>query len=280
MQKTDVINSLVHIIKYFMRGLGNKFISYLPEYKSIIIEGYNTKSYSCYIYAYENICTVFARDVSLLDDLTLFLKELFLITFSKYLTTEDSWEENSDITKDFFGLLFHLLKLNPIILLNLDLLNNLISLSISKLGINHIDSLKNLIYFLELFITFNKKDSVKFLDEATINFYFEEKVFKIIKMHGNDIIKNFILVTLNKTQKIIFEYLTDFLLKLIKIFRNESVEWFKNSMELIPSDCLTDSEKIKLILTITNFEEKTTEDAFYNFYKRCERRHNRMRKFN
>jgi len=263
-----------------MRGLGDKFIPYLPDYKRIIIEGYNSKACSSFIYAYENICSVFAQKFNMLDDLTLFLKELFLITFSKYLTTEESYDEYSDITKDFFGLLFHVIKLNPVILFNLDILEDLVSLSISKLGITHIDSLKNLIYFLEVFTTFNKKDSAKYIDEPTKQYYFDEKVCKLIRKHGNDIIKNFILVTIYKTHKAIFDYTVDFLFILIKLFREECVQWFTNCIDLIPSDCLTESEKNKLIMSIQNFDEKTTDEQFINFYNRCERRYHRMRKFN
>jgi len=263
-----------------MRGLGDKFIPYLTDYKKIIINGYNSKPCSSYIYAYENICSVFAQKFNMLDDLTLFLKELFLITFSKYLTSEKSYDEYSDITKDFFGLLFHVIKLNPVILFNLDVLDDLIALTISKLGITHIDSLKNLIYFLEVFVTFNKKESSKYIDEVTKKFYFEEKVCKLIKKHGNEIIKNFILVTIYKTHKAIFDYIVDFLFILFNLFKDECVQWFNNNKDLIPSDCLTDSEKNKLILSIQNFNEQTTEEALVNFYNRCERRYHRMRKFN
>jgi len=263
-----------------MRGLGDKFIPHLHDYKRIIIDGYNIKPCSSFIYAYENICSVFAQKFDMLDDLTLFLKELFLITFSKYLTTDESYDEHSDITKDFFGLLFHVIKLNPVILFNLDILEDLISLSISKLGITHIDSLKNLIYFLEVFVTFNKKDSAKYIDEPTKQYYFEEKVCKLIMKHGNEIIKNFILVTIYKTHKAIFDYMVDFLFILIKLFKDECVQWFTNCKELIPSDCLTESEKNKLIMSIQNFDEKATDEQFINFYNRCERRYHRMRKFN
>lgn len=263
-----------------MRGLGNRFLTYLPEYKDIILEGYKKKACSSYIYAYENICTVFASNLSLLDDLTLFLKEIFLITFSEYLTSDESYEDYSDITKDFFGLLFHLLKLNPIIVLNFDLLEDLIALTISKLGITHIDSLKNLIYFLELFLRFDKNNAAQKLDKETVKFYFEEKVCKLIRKHGKDIVMNFIAVTVNKTQKMIFYYLFDFLVVLIKLFREETVQWFTACKDLIPSDCLTETEKVKLILSVQNYEDKSTEDAFYNFYKRCERRYHRIRKFN
>ena len=184
-----------------MRGLGQNFKPYLPEYKEIIIEGFNKKPFSAYIYAYENICSVFASDLSLSDDLTLFLKEIFLISFTKYLTDEDSFEYYQEITNDFFGLLFHLLKLNPAVLFKLDILEDLISLIISKLGFIHIDSLKNLFYFLELFVTFEQKQSSKLLDENTKKFYFEEKVCKLIKKHGNELIKNFITLTVYKTNK-------------------------------------------------------------------------------
>ena len=95
-----------------MRGLGQNFKAYLPEYKEIILEGLNKKAFSAYIYAYENICSVFACDFTLVNDLIIFLKEIFLISFTKYLTDEDSFEYYQEITNDFFGLLFHLLKLN------------------------------------------------------------------------------------------------------------------------------------------------------------------------
>lgn len=263
-----------------MRGLGQNFKPYLNEYKNIIIEGYNKKAYSAYIYAYENICSVFAPDLSLLNDLIIFLKEIFLISFSKYLTDEDSFEYYQDITNDFFGLLFHLLKLNPIILFNLDILEDLISLIVSKLGLIHIDSLKNLFYFLELFVTFEKKEASKLIDENTRKFYYEEKVSKLIKKHGNEIIKNFITLTVYKTNKNLFTYLKDFVIILINKFPEDSLNWFSNCLEFIPSDCLTKSEQIKLINYIKNNDKAGVKDSLKNFYKRCEIRYSRMRVYN
>jgi len=267
-------------MKYFMRGLGQKFKAYLPEYKEIIIEGYNIKPYSAYIYAYENICSVFASDYTLLNDLIIFLKEIFLISFTKYLTDQDSFEYNQEITNDFFGLLFHLLKLNPVILFNLDILEDLISLIISKLGFIHIDSLKNLFYFLELFVTFERKQSSKLIDENTKKFYFEEKVCKLVKKHGHEIIKNFITLTVYKTNKNLFTYLKDFVIILIEMFREDCIQWFGNCLQFIPSDCLTQSEQIKLINYIKGADASGVKDSLKNFYKRCEIRYCRMRTFN
>ena len=157
-----------------MRGMGSEFKKYLEDYLNLILEGYKINPISSYIYAFEVVATVFANDSSVEGVLKIMLKELCLQTFNHYLTTPEEFENNIHLTEDFFGLLYRLIRLNPLIILDFELFENIIYISIENIGISHPDSAKNIIYLLDKIITFHEIPKMKNLDERVLGAYFEK----------------------------------------------------------------------------------------------------------
>jgi hypothetical protein len=264
----DIVEVLTQIIKHFMRGMGSDFKKYLEDYLTLILEGYKINPISSYIYAFEVIATVFVNDSSVEDLLKIMLKELCLQTFNFYLTTSEDFENNIHLTEDFFGLLYRIMRLNPLIILDFELFENIIYVSIQNMGISHPDSAKNLIYLLDKIITFHNIPKMKNLDEAILGRYYEKVKSTILKF-GEGLVNKIVNYILSVPPNIIFENLKDLSKNLMENYPHESTIWFENSLRLLPQDCLTNSEKEKFVKAILNYNENVMDDILENFYRRC-----------
>jgi len=60
----------------------------------------------------------------------------------------DSFEENTDLSEDFFGLIERITRINPVVIVDSNLFETLVMVSINCIGIEHIDTSKNITYFL------------------------------------------------------------------------------------------------------------------------------------
>ncbi len=251
-----------------MRGMGSDFKKYLQDYLTLILEGYKINPISSYIYAFEVIATVFVNDSSVEDLLKLMLKELCLQTFNFYLTTPEDFENNVHLTEDFFGLLYRIMRLNPQIILDFELFENIIYVCIENMGISHPDSAKNLIYLLDKIVTFHKIPKMKNLDESVLGRYYEKVKNTLLKL-GEGLVLKIVNYILSVPPNIIFENLKDLTKDIMESYPNESAIWFEKSLRLLPQDCLTNTEKDKFVKTITNYNENIMDDILENFYRRC-----------
>lgn len=264
----DIVEQLTQIIKHFMRGMGSEFKYYLEDYMNLILEGYKINPISSYIYAFEIIATVFVNDSSVENLLKLMLKELCIQTFNCYLTTAEDFENHPHLTEDFFGLIYRLIRLNPIIILDFELFENILYICITNIGLNHIESAKNIIYFLCKVVKFHEISKMKNMDESVLGAYFE-KVKSVFLKLGEGFVQKMVDLMLSVPPSLIFEILKDLILDLIEVYPSECAVWFKKSLKDLPHDCLTNTEKEKFINTIVNYNEKTMGDILENFYRRC-----------
>jgi len=248
--------------------MGSDSKKYLEEYLTIILEGYKINPISSYIYAFEVVATVFASDPSVENILKIMLKELYLQTFNFYLTCAKDFEENILLTEDFFGLIYRLIRLNPVLILDFELFENIIYVSIENIGISHPESAKNIIYLLDKIITFHEIPKMKNMEEKNLRAYYEKVKSALIKI-GDGMINNIITYIISVPPSMIFENLKDLIKDLIVNFPNESAGWFERNLKLLPADCLTNSEKDKFLKIIQNYNENAMEDILENIYRRC-----------
>lgn len=264
----DIVEVLTQIIKHFMRAMGSDFKKYLEDYLTLVLEGYKINPISSYIYAFEVIATVFVNDSSVEEILKLMLKELCMQTFNFYLTTPEDFENNLHLTEDFFGLLYRIMRLNPLIILDFELFENIIYVAIQNIGISHPDSARNIIYLLDKIITFHDIPKMKNLDESVLGRYYEKVKSTILKF-GEGLVSKIVNYILAVPPNIIFENLKDLTKDLIENYKNECMMWFEKSLVLLPQDCLTNSEKEKFVKTIINYNDNIMDDILENFYRRC-----------
>ncbi len=260
-----------------MRAIKSEFKKYLQDYMNIILEGYKTNSISSYLYAFEVIATVFLDDNSVEPWLMIMFKELCLQTFNNYLTCTEDFENNPTLSEDFFGLLFRIIRLTPRVILDSELFENLLLISLQNIGISHPECANNLISFLSKVVTFNEIKKVDEMEQATIMMY-SEKIRNLMKKFGESFVTKILNYLLTVPPKIIYENLKLLLLDLIENYKEDSVVWFMNGLKEIPADCLTNTEKEKFIRSIENYNENKMEDIIDNFYRRCLSRLYRQKK--
>lgn len=251
------------------------FKQFLEEYLTIMLDGYKTIPISSYLYAFEIIVTVFVNDVSVLNMLQKSFKELCVQTFTNYLTSMEDFENETQLSEDFFGLLFRLIRLNPFLIFDSELFDNLIYVCINNIGISHPETNKNIIYFLDKIITFQEIKRMKDLDNETLEKYYT-KVKNNIKSFGENLVNKIVEYILSVPASMLFDHLKDLIKSLVRAFPEESALWFSKSLKSLPNDCLTNTEKDKFVKNILNFDDRTMEDTLDNFYRRCLSRLHRM----
>lgn len=260
----EIIENLTQIIKHFMRGMGSEFTQYLEDYMKLVLEGYRINPISSFIYAFEVVASVFVNDPSIEPMFRIMLKELCLQTLNFYLTTVEDYENNPNLTEDFFGLLFRLIRLNPNIIIDFDLLEVIVNICITNIGLTHIESSKNIIYFLDKLITFYEIPKMKNLDEKHLAVYCE-KVKIVISKVGDSLVSKIISFNLTVPPGIIFEKLKDLIIDLIKTYKDESALWFERHLTSLPQDCLTNIEKGTFVKTNIEFNDNIMEDILETF---------------
>lgn len=267
----DLVESMTQVIKHFMRGMNEDFKKYLEEYMNLILEGYKIVPISSYIYSVEIIASVFANDSSMKEILKMLLKEICQITCNNYLTTFADFENNPQLTEDFFGLIYRMLRLNPFIILDSDILESLFVLSINTITVSHIDSAKNISHFIEKIITFYNHNKIKNLDNQQLTIYYD-KVRALVKNYGECLVMAIINYTLTSPPQILFDLIKEILKQLMQNFTEETTIWFQKAIQPVPHDCLTNKEKEKFIKLISAYNDDQMDDMLQNFYKRCIRR--------
>ena len=154
--KSDTVENIIQLIKIYMRGLGNNFIKFIPEYIDCIIKGYKSIPISSYLYAFEILVAAFCEDNN--EQLKTLLNKTFndicQITLGGYIKNEFDLNILVEIGYDFFGMLFRILKKCPTILFKSPLLKNIINSALVYFNTNQIQDVKNIITFFQLIFIF------------------------------------------------------------------------------------------------------------------------------
>jgi hypothetical protein len=264
----DLIEILIQIMKYFMRGMGSDFKVYLEDYLLILLRGYQGTPISSYIYSLEVVASVFIKDLSVENLLKVMLKEFCVLTFSQYLRTFQELEDNPHLTEDFFGFLYRLMQLNPCIILDFEMFEDVMRVCILNIHLTHPESSKNLIYLLDKIVTFQDIPRMKNMGEEVLNIY-SEKVRSTLLKNGDELVSKIISYTLSVPPSIIYDNLKEMIKNIMIQYPNEAAIWFQKYLQTLPHDCLTNSEKDKFIRYITNFNSDIMDDILDNFYRRC-----------
>ena len=146
----DIVENSIQLIKVYMRGLVDNFIKFIPEYVNCIINGYKLSPISSYIYGFEVLVTVFPnrKEKELINLLNGTFNELCKITFYNYIKKESDLDIYVQIGEDFFGMLYRVMKQSPRIILESQILDDLINISLDYMTTYQIEIAKNIMIFL------------------------------------------------------------------------------------------------------------------------------------
>jgi hypothetical protein len=268
-----VIEQCTQLIKHFMRGMGSDFIPVLEDYMKTILEGYKTIPIPSYIYAFEIIASAFNDDTTR-PLIKLIFKEIVKLTLENYLVTDEDFD-NVQLTEDFFGLFYRLLKVNPFIVFDSELFDDIVVFCIKKMDISHIDTCKNILYFLEKLVNFQELSKMRNVDQELLTVYYS-KVKININNFGELLVSKIISFTVSVPPSMIYEHVKELIFSLAKNYPNECATWFDRQLKTsVPHDCLTNSEKEKIIQNMLNYSESNLDDLLDIFYRRCLARINR-----
>ncbi len=247
-----IVEATIQVLKFFMRIMNNLFLPYLDEFLGIIIVNYKKHAFSSYLYCFEITVSVFGCATG---DSFIYLKkvlsQLYEITFNYYLTNPTQMSNNTHLTDEIFGLLFRCFKINPLLILDSDNYEAMISMSINNIDIKHPDTAMNIISLLKRFITYQNHYIIKGL-QKTVQEEYNYKVNCIMNNHGQSLVYKILFYIQEVPLENIFSFLLELNSTIIYLFAN-SASWYKTPIELIPDNRLTNSEKIKLIGLISDY---------------------------
>ena len=273
--KSDTVENIIQLIKIYMRGLGNNFIKFIPEYIDCIIKGYKSIPISSYLYAFEILVAAFCEDNN--EQLKTLLNKTFndicQITLGGYIKNEFDLNILVEIGYDFFGMLFRILKKCPTILFDSPLLKNIINSALVYFNTSQIQDVKNIITFFRLILSYEA--SPKFKDLQKNNNALYEKYKNIAQDQINNfgyllcdkILNSFVDAPTEGVIEDVIELFKDFIMYQKPIL----LKGMEIHLKKISNDILTIKEKEEFINLINNFDIKEKEfDRFIdNFKNRC-----------
>ena len=273
--KSDTVENIIQLIKIYMRGFGNNFIKFIPEYVDCIIKGYKSIPISSYLYAFEILVSTFCEENN--EQLTSLLNKTFndicQITLDGYIKNEFDLNILVEIGYDFFGMQFRILKECPTILFDSPLLKNIINSALVYFNTNQIQDVKNIITFFQLILSYEDSSKLKELQKKNNILY--EKYKNIIQNQINNfglllcekILNSFVDAPTEGVIEDIIELFKEFILYQKPILLKGMEIHLKN----ISNDILTNKEKEEFIDIINNFDakEKKFNRFIDNFKNRC-----------
>ena len=273
--KSDTVENIIQLIKIYMRGLGNNFIKFIPEYIDCIIKGYKSIPISSYLYAFEILVAAFCEDNN--EQLKTLLNKTFndicQITLGGYIKNEFDLNILVEIGYDFFGMLFRILKKCPTILFDSPLLKNIINSALVYFNTSQIQDVKNIITFFRLILSYEASPKFKDLQKN------DNALYEKYKNIAQDQINNFGYLLCEKILNSFVDAPTEGVIEdvidLFKDFIMYQKPILLKGMEIhlkkISNDILTIKEKEEFINLINNFDIKEKEfDRFIdNFKNRC-----------
>lgn len=118
-----IIEKIARFIKYVMRCLKNDFAPFLQDLFNCVLRNFEKEPISSYLYIIEFTTTVFNENteytIYLSETLTKVL-ELCFSYFGKFDSVLQAFEEEPNLTEDFFGMLNRIMKYAPEVMLHVD----------------------------------------------------------------------------------------------------------------------------------------------------------------
>ena len=273
--KSDTVENIIQLIKIYMRGLGNNFIKFIPEYIDCIIKGYKSIPISSYLYAFEILVAAFCEDNN--EQLKTLLNKTFndicQITLGGYIKNEFDLNILVEIGYDFFGMLFRILKKCPTILFDSPLLKNIINSALVYFNTSQIQDVKNIITFFRLILSYEASPKFKDLQKN------DNALYEKYKNIAQDQINNFGYLLCDKILNSFVDAPTEGVIEdVIELFKDFIMyqkpillKGMEIHLKKISNDILTIKEKEEFINLINNFDIKEKEfDRFIdNFKNRC-----------
>ena len=272
----DLVEEIIQLIKFYMRGFKDNFKLYIPEYLNCLIEGYKLSPISSYLYGFEILITVFGNyeEENIKNMINVMFNQLCQITFNNYIRNRNDLLINVQLGEDFFGLMYRILKISPIFLIDSEMLDNIISISLENLSIDQIQISKNIIIFINNLIncpykTFLNEMKKKNQDKYVIYY---NKIQKKIEGFISSLIKEILHILLLVPPNVIYENISELIMNLVKKQQNLCVKYFSEHLKEFPGDVLTNKEKDNFIMLIQNIsiQEKKFEDYLEVILKRCQ----------
>ena len=267
---SNIIEILVQITKYYMRGLVLNFKKYLNDYLEILINGYKSYPISSYIYGFETIITVFGpmKDYEIRQILDNFLSLIIEITFNKYLinfneiNNENNNEINENLQTDFFGLLMRITKKSPTLMFNNKYFEKIINFTIDNILVPIFDVAKNILKFLD--IVWDPKKYI--FDEIGGDTNFEQ-IFQNISEKNKIFAQNLLVKIFNLYQIVppteLIELLDDMFYTYLSNYGDVCINIIINIFSQLPKDILNNREKENFVEMIKNI--KNNKEKFYKF---------------
>ena len=271
----SIVENSIQFIKVYMRGLVNNFIKFIPEYVNCIINGYELSPISSYIYGFEVLVTVFPKRKE--EELRKILNDTFNkicnITFNNYIKKKSDLDIYVQIGEDFYGMLYRTMNQSPRIIIESEILESLINISLNYMTTYQIQVAKNIMIFFQFFIKFPKS---KFFNDL----YKEDQILaenckKIIQNQinkfGDILCQKILYIFINTSIEQIIEDLTELLVIFISYQKSLVIKGMNIYLKDCPNDILTNKEKIQFINLIEDYFAKKEEFNLFieNFKDRC-----------
>jgi hypothetical protein len=91
----------------------------------------------------------------------------------------------------------------------------------------------------------------------------------LISQHGEKLVSKIISYIVFVPSDDIYHLIRELVLTFSKTYEFEFSLWFKNSLVLIPNDCLTNSEKEKFSYEMQTYNEDKIKNIFDKIKRRC-----------
>ena len=273
--KSETVENIIQLIKIYMRGLGDKFVKFIPEYAENIINGYKLIPISSYLYAFEILVAAFPKENS--ENIKTLLNNTFnnicQITLNGYIKNDFDINIIVEIGYDFFGMLYRIMDKSPMILLDSKLFEEIINSAINYFNIEQIENIKNIIIFFQNVLSYENSITFKEMKKKDNNLF--EKYKNIIQSQINKfsipLCEKIIISFVDVPTEGVIEYLRELLKDFILYQKPLVMKGMELALKSLSNDILNNKEKDQFINLIDKFDIKEKEfDKFMdNFNNRC-----------
>ena len=272
---SDIVENIIQLIKIYMRGLKDNFLKFIPEYVNLIINGYKLSPISSYLYGFEILVTVFPmrKEEEIKSVLNNTFSTLCSITLNNYIKKSFDLNIFVQIGEDFFGMLYRIMKISPIVLFESGILDDLINTSLNYINTKQIQIAKNIMEFLDFIIRFENSKMFAQLQKED-NFYaekYKKQVQNLISKFSYLLCEKILELYIDCSLEQITEEVTHLFIDFIVNQKPLVLTGIKKHLENFPSDILTNKEKNVFIDLIDEYSIKKEDfnDFIDNLINRC-----------
>jgi len=267
---SDIVENIIQFIKIYMRGLNDNFIKFVPEYVNCIINGYKLSPISSYLYAFEILVTVFPRrkEEEIKSILNNTFNELCKITINTYIKKKSDLNILVQIGEDFFGMLYRTMKISPFILLESNIFDTLISVTLNYLNTTQIQIAKNIMILMQYIIKFEKSNLFKTIEKEDnlsaqkYKIIIQNQINNFSSLLCEQILKLYIESPVEQILEAVRELLIDFILYQKPLVIKGMEIYLKD----FPNDILTNKEKSEFIKLIQDYSENEKDKKQFNYF--------------